>query len=114
MHLHQSRKRPAQSQRLKAPRKRFLELARASGIDLQAHPLYAEGYVQERAQFFCGLMNDGEMMKLTNAIAFPPIVWTESPKERPRLETAILVTGTETYCPQHNGLVEQWRRTNER
>jgi hypothetical protein len=93
---------------------RFLGLASASGIDVRPHPSYTEAYVKERAQLFCGLMNDREMVKLTSASSFPPTRWTESPKERPRLETAILVTGTETYCPQHNGLVEQWRRTNER
>jgi hypothetical protein len=93
---------------------RFLELASASGIDVRPHPSYTEAYVKERAQLFCGLMNGSEMVKLTSAIARPPTRWTEPPKERPRLETAILITGTETYCPQHNGLVEQWRRTNER
>jgi hypothetical protein len=93
---------------------RFLKLTDAAGLDAKAYPSYTEAYVKERARFFCSLMNDGEMMKLTGAISNPPVRWTEAPKEKPRLETAILVTGTPTYCARHNGLVEQWRQTFER
>lgn len=50
---------------------RFLQMARASGIDVGLHPSYTETYLKERSQLFCSLMNQGEMVKLTSAISFP-------------------------------------------
>lgn len=85
-----------------------------NGIDMRLHPSYTENYVKERAKLFCGLMNNSDMQKLTTEIVYPPQRWTETPKDRSRLETGILIAGTETYCPQNESLVGQWRSTYER
>ena len=93
---------------------RFRGIANGSLIDMRLHPSYTEDYVKERAKLFCSLMNNSDMQKLTMEIQYPPQRWTETPRDRPRLETGILIAGTETYCPRNEGMVGQWRGTYER
>jgi hypothetical protein len=85
-----------------------------SRLSLADHPSYTEQYVASRARLFCGLMSDGNLTKLTQEITFPPVRWTESPKDRPRLEAAILMTGTPALCPGNQQIADQWLRTNMR
>jgi tetratricopeptide (TPR) repeat protein len=85
-----------------------------SGLSLTDHPSYTEQYVASRALLFCGLMTDGNLTKLTQEIAFPPVRWAERPKDRPRLEAAILMTDTPALCPGNQRTADQWLRTNSR
>lgn len=81
------------------PYAQFEALARDSNVDLRLHPTYTEQYFNERARLFCSLLAQGELMKIVREISFPPVVnWTETPRDRPRLETAILRVGALNYC----------------
>jgi hypothetical protein len=94
---------------------RFVELATRSGIDLRDHLSYTKEYVLSRAETFCGLLAGGDMTKLTTEITFPPIQsFTETTRDRSRLEVAILQIGTDAFCPTYAPAVGQWRRTYER
>lgn len=86
-----------------------------SHIDLSLHPTYTESYFESRANLFCGLLNNNDMTKLTEEITFPPVVnWTETPRDRPRLEAAILRIGTKAYCPGEGPQAAAWEATYER
>ena len=89
----------------------FKAIASRSGLSLAEHPSYAEPYVSDRAQLYCGLMSQGNITKLTTEISFPPVRWTESPRDRPRLEAAILMAGTPAACPANQRIADQWLRT---
>ncbi len=82
-----------------------------SNLSLRQHRSYTEEYVTERAQLFCGLMSNGDITKLTQEISFPPIFWSESAKDRPRLEAAILMAGTPAMCPANQPIANQWLHT---
>jgi hypothetical protein len=57
-------------------------------------------------------VQNGNLTELTQEITFPPVRWMENPKERPRLEAAILITGTPALCPGNQQTADQWLRTN--
>jgi hypothetical protein len=93
-------------------RRTFLDLVRRSNINIEDHPTYSQGYFETRAQTYCELLQQGEMMKLTQEITFPPVVnWSETTNDRPRLETAILRIGTLNYCNAHWSQERQWEAT---
>ena len=85
------------------PYENFEALVERSGIDLSKHPTYTESYFDQRAQQFCALLSDGNMTKLMIEVSQPPVVhMTESTNDRPRLETAIVITGTPAVCPSQD------------
>lgn len=94
------------------PYQQFLSLARNSGIDLGQHPGYSEQYFQQRAQLLCSLLRQGESMKITQEVQFPPeLGWTETTQDRPRLETAILRVAALNYCQDAWPQEQQWEAT---
>jgi hypothetical protein len=81
------------------PYQQFLNLAAASGMDIGRHPTYSEAYFNDRARVFCGLLSQGELMKIVQQVTFPPVVnFTETASDRPRLEVAILRISALNYC----------------
>jgi hypothetical protein len=103
---------PAPPQVSGPPYDQFLDLVRRSNINIEDHPTYSQGYFETRAQTYCELLQQGEMMKLTQEITFPPVVnWSETTNDRPRLETAILRIGTLNYCNAHWSQERQWEAT---
>ncbi len=82
-----------------------------SHLSLAEHRSYTEQYVTARARLFCGLMSNGDMTKLTQEISFPPVFFFDSAKDRPRLEAAILMTGTPAMCPANQPAADQWLHT---
>lgn len=93
----------------------FKDVLRRSGLLLGQHPSYTEQYVTNRARLFCGLMAEGNLTKLTQEIALPPVQsMMESPRDRPRFEAAILMAGTPAYCSNYQQTANDWLRTNMR
>jgi hypothetical protein len=97
------------------PYQQFISLATASGIRMDVHPSYTQQYFENRARLFCTLLGNGDMVKLSTEISFPPVInYTETTKDRSRLEVAILRVGTSSYCPQQINRERQWEATNVR
>jgi hypothetical protein len=97
------------------PYQQFISLAGSSGIRLDAHPTYTQQYFESRARLFCSLMGNGDMVQLSIETSRPPVVnYSETTRDRPRLEVAILRVGTSAYCPQHLNLERQWEAANVR
>lgn len=93
----------------------FRDILNRSRISLADHPSYTERYVTARAHLFCSLMTDGNLTKLTQEIVFPPVQnMTETVRDRSRVETAILMSGTPAYCPNNQPMANDWIRTNMR
>jgi hypothetical protein len=81
------------------PCSQFLEVVENSGIDKTRHPTNSCDYFNERARAYCGLLAQGELMKVVKELQFPPVInWTETTTDRPRLEMAILRIGTQNFC----------------
>jgi hypothetical protein len=96
-----------------SPYQQFTSLAGASGIGMDAHPTYTQQYFEGRARLFCTLLGNGEMVKLEAEIKYPPVVnYSETTRDRRRLEVAMLRVGTSAYCPQHLNLERRWEATN--
>jgi len=99
---------PSQMPAEGTPYQQFLEF---SQVDLNRHPSYTEEYFTQRAHVFCDLMHQGEMMKLTSEITFPPTRWTESPNGRSMLEFDILKVGTRAYCSENSSQEQSFEYT---
>ena len=81
------------------PYQQFLQLIGASGLDIKQHPTYSERYFTDRSRVYCSLLSRGELMGVVREVQFPPVInMFETPKDRPRLEVAILRIGTLNYC----------------
>lgn len=81
------------------PYQQFLNLVSASGLNIGQHPTYSENYFNTRSRVYCDLLARGELMGVVREVQFPPVVnFFESPKDRPRLEVAILRIGTLNFC----------------
>jgi hypothetical protein len=81
------------------PYQQFLQLISASGLDINQHPTYSERYFTDRSRVYCSLLSRGELMAIVREVQFPPVInMLETPKDRPRLEVAILRIGTLNYC----------------
>jgi hypothetical protein len=94
------------------PYGQFLQLVSSSNIDIRQHPTYSEAYFNDRARLYCGLLAGGEMMKINQEVSFPPVInFTETPRDRPRLEVAILRTAALNYCPAYWPQQQQWEGT---
>jgi tetratricopeptide (TPR) repeat protein len=93
----------------------FKDILGRSRISFAEHPSYTERYVTARGHLFCNLMADGNLTKLTQEIVFPPVQsMTETVRDRSRVETAILMSGTPAYCPNNQQTANDWIRTNMR
>ena len=94
------------------PYEQFLALASSNGISMQEHPTYTSDYVGERARVFCNLLAAGEMMKIASAVQFPPVVrFTETARDRPKLEVFILRVAAINLCPTYYAQEQQWEGT---
>jgi hypothetical protein len=66
---------------------------------MRQHPTYSERYFNDRSGVYCNLLSAGNLMTVVREIQFPPVInFTETPRDRPRLEVAILRIGTMNYC----------------
>jgi hypothetical protein len=84
------------------PYSQFVQIIGNSGIDLRQHATYSDGYFENRARLYCSLLARGEMVKINQEVAFPPVVnFTETPRDRPRMEMAILRVAALNYCPAY-------------
>jgi hypothetical protein len=84
------------------PYEQFAGIATRSGIDLRLHPTYTTDYFDSRVRLYCSMLSQGDLMKITREVTFPPVLhMTESPKDRDRLEVAILRVGTASTCPSY-------------
>jgi hypothetical protein len=91
------------------PYQQFLQLVSNSNIDIRQHPSYTEAYFSDRARLYCDLLARGEMMKINSAVSFPPVTrLTEPPRDRPRMEVAILRTAALNYCRAYWPQEQQW------
>ena len=97
------------------PYQQFMTLAQNSGIDLRLHLTYTEDYFTKRAYLFCDLLAQGAFAKVSQETSFPPVLnLREPPKDRPRLEVAIMRIGTQHFCPRNWPRQQQWEQTNIR
>jgi hypothetical protein len=82
------------------PYENFRAWAEGGGIDLRAHSTYTEAYMNQRTEQFCSMPRGGDMTGLMREVSFPPVVhWTETTRDRPRLEIGIMINGTPADCP---------------
>lgn len=94
------------------PYQQFLGLMGNSNVDVSQHPTYTPDYFNGRSRTYCGLLQQGEMMKLAQEVQFPPVVhMTETTKDRPKLEVGILRIGTMNFCPNFWTQEQQWEAT---
>jgi len=94
------------------PYEQFLALVARSGMDIGRHGTYTEAYFEERARLYCSLLQQGEMMKITSEVTFPPVRnWFETTQDRPRLETALLRIAALNYCRNAWGQEQSWEAT---
>jgi hypothetical protein len=105
-------RRPTAPQPSGAPFDQFVSIVSNSGMSLRDHPTYTPDYFGQQARLYCDLLARGEMMKINQAVSFPPIVHiTETPRDRPRLEVAILRVAAINFCPNYFAQEQQWEGT---
>ena len=105
-------RRPTAPQPSGAPFDQFASIVASRGINLRDHPTYTPDYFGQRARLYCDLLARGEMMKINQAVSSPPIVnITETPRDRPRLEVAILRVAAINFCPNYFAQEQQWEGT---
>jgi len=92
------------------PYQQFLQFV--GNVDMRQHPTYTESYVNNRAGVYCDLLGRGEMMKINQEVSFPPVInLTETPRDRPRLEVAILRVAALNFCRAYWPQEQQWEGT---
>jgi hypothetical protein len=105
-------RRPTAPQPSGAPFDQFVSIVSNSGMSLRDHPTYTPDYFGQQARLYCDLLARGELMKINQAVSFPPIVHiTETPRDRPRLEVAILRVAAINFCPNYFAQEQQWEGT---